>query len=217
MRIALYTRVSTTDKGQTVENQFMSLRADCKHRKEQIVIEEQDYISGTKERRPGLDRIFAAAANHEFDVLAVWSLDRLTREGALRTLQIIQDLGKLGITFRSLQEPYFDTGGPFKDVIVSMAACLAKLEREKIVERVKAGLERTRAAGTILGPPRIERLVTSRILELAAKGYKPCRIAAETKYLTRGGDGREVKAKHPSERMVRRVLRKHQNGVVNGL
>lgn len=213
MNVALYTRVSTTDKGQTVENQYLGLREAGKTRGWKIVMEEQDTISGTKQRRPGLDAIFAAAAERKFDTLVVWSLDRLTREGAFRALEIIQDLGKLNIGFHSLQEPHFDTCGPFKDAIIAIAATLAKLEREKIVERVKAGLERTKAAGTILGPPRIEGLITPRILELAAKGFKPCRIAAETKYLTRGTDGREIKTKNPSERMVRRIIAKNRQTV----
>lgn len=208
MRVALYTRVSTTDKGQTVENQYLALREACKARGWKIVLEQQDTISGTKQRRPGLDAIFAAAAEHKFDTLVVWSLDRLTREGAFRALEIIQDLGKLNIGFHSLQEPHFDTCGPFKDAIIAIAATLAKLEREKIVERVKAGLERTKAAGTVLGPPRIEGLITPRILELAAKGYKPCRIAAEVNYRTKA-----AKTKNPSERMVRRIIAKNRQAV----
>ena len=143
-RIAIYTRVSTTDKGQTVENQVHAIEQDCAARKWDIVLRESDYITGTKTRRPGLDRIFASAERGEFDTLVVWSLDRLTREGALRALEIIQYLGKLNVTFISLQEPHFDTCGPFKDAIIAIAATLAKLEREKIVERVNAGLDRSR-------------------------------------------------------------------------
>lgn len=213
MRVALYTRVSTTDKSQTTENQTLALHQACKARGWKIVLERQDTISGTKQRRPGLDSLFAAAAEHKFDTLVVWSLDRLTREGAFRALEIIQDLGVLKIGFHSLQEPHFDTCGPFKDAIIAIAATLAKLEREKIVERVKAGLERTKAEGTILGPPRIEPTVTPRVLELAAKGMKPCRIAAEVRYMTKGVDGKPPRYKNPSERMVRRIITRHKQVV----
>lgn len=201
MRVALYTRVSTTDKGQTVENQLLALRAHCAVKGWEIILERQDTISGTKQRRPGLDAIFAAAANQEFDILVVWSLDRLTREGAFRALEIIQDLGKSNVAFCSLQEPHFDTCGPFKDAIIAIAATLAKLEREKIVERVKAGLERTRAQGTVLGPPRIVPSITSRVLELEHLGWKPARIASTVNYSLAGG-----RKKHPSVATIRRIL-----------
>jgi DNA invertase Pin-like site-specific DNA recombinase len=210
VRVALYTRVSTTDKGQTIENQVLALRADCEARKEDIALEGHDYISGAKQSRPGLDRIFAAAEAKQFDVLVVWSLDRLTREGAFRALEIIQNLGKLGIGFRSLQEPHFDTCGPFKDAIIAIAATLAKLEREKIVERVKAGLERVKAEGRVLGPPRIIPHIAPRVLELAAQGWKAPRIASTVKYRTHAVP---YKVRHPSLATVRRILAEHRNTV----
>ena len=177
MRVAIYTRVSTADKGQTIENQVRQLRADCAARGDEIVMEESDMTSGTKRDRPGLNQIFLSAMDKEFDCLVVWSLDRLTREGAFRALEIIQNLGKTGVAFRSLSEPHFDTCGPFKDAIIAIAATLAKLEREKIVERVKAGLERTRAAGTVLGRPKIQTALTPQVLELHGQGFSLGKIA----------------------------------------
>jgi DNA invertase Pin-like site-specific DNA recombinase len=205
MRIALYSRVSTTDKGQTTENQSLQLRANCEARSETVVLEEHDYLSGTKRFRPGLERIFAAAERREFDVLVVWSLDRLTREGAFRALEIIQNLGALGIGFRSITEPHFDSSGPFKDAIIAIAATLAKLEREKTVERIKAGLDRTRAAGTVLGRTAIVPQITPQVLTLAAKQWSTARIASSIEYRTRDG-----RAKKPSIATVRQILANHR-------
>jgi DNA invertase Pin-like site-specific DNA recombinase len=56
-----------------------------------------------------------------------------------------------GVGWRSFQEPYFDSCGVFKDVVISIAATLAESERNTISERTKAGLARTRKAGTRLG------------------------------------------------------------------
>jgi DNA invertase Pin-like site-specific DNA recombinase len=176
-RVALYTRVSTSDKGQTVENQFLALRKACELRGWEIVLEEQDVISGTKEKRPGLQRVFDAAVLREFDILFVWSLDRLTREGAFRALEIVQQLGKQNVAFESLREPYFSTCGPFKDVFLAIAAALARIERERICERVKAGLDRTREAGTILGRPKVADRWKPQILEMAGKGMNSVKIA----------------------------------------
>jgi len=196
-RVALYTRVSTADRGQTTENQVLQLRKACELRGWEIVLEEQDVISGTKEKRPGLQRIYDSAVLREFDVLFVWSLDRLTREGAFRALEIIQRLGQMNVGFESLQEAHFSTCGPFKDAIIAIAATLAKLEREKIVERVKAGLERTKKKGTVLGRPKIGEKWKPQILEMAAKGMGTYDIANELPILV-------------SERTVRRILRQEK-------
>lgn len=169
MRVAIYTRVSTSDKGQTVENQLFDIRRFCSAQEHAILIEDQDVISGTKARKPGLDRILAAAERKEFDILVVWSLDRLTREGALRTLEIIQQLTKLGVGFHSLQEPHFDTCGPFKDAIIAIAATLAKMERERISERIRTSLKRKKDEGTILGRRRTIEILP--ILSLKKEGY----------------------------------------------
>ena len=56
-----------------------------------------------------------------------------------------------GLGWRSFQEPYFNSRGVFKDVVISIAATLAESERNTISERTKAGLARTRKAGTRLG------------------------------------------------------------------
>jgi DNA invertase Pin-like site-specific DNA recombinase len=196
-RIALYARVSTSDRGQTNENQFLALRTACQQRGWEIVIEEMDVISGTKERRPGLQRLFDAAVLREFDILFVWSLDRLTREGAFRALEIIQNLSRQGIGFESLQEPHFSTCGPFADALLAISATLAKMERERIVERVKAGLERTRKKGTILGRPKIGAKYQKQILAMDMMGLKSDKIANELPILI-------------SPRTVRRVLRQNK-------
>lgn len=196
-RVALYTRVSTADKGQTTENQVLQLRAACELRGWEIVLEESDIISGTKEKRVGLQKIYDAAVLRDFDVLFVWSLDRLTREGAFRALEIIQRLGKMDVGFESLSEPHFSTCGPFKDAIIAIAATLAKLEREKIVERVKAGLERTKKKGTILGRPKIGAKYQKQIIAMSMMGLNADKIANELPILI-------------SPRTVRRVLRQNK-------
>lgn len=199
-RAAVYTRVSTTDKGQTVDNQLLDIQKACQIKGWDIAIAEQDYISGAKANRPGLMEILACANRKEFDVLVVWSLDRLTREGAFRALEIIQNLTKLGIGFHSLQEPHFDTCGPFKDAIIAIAATLAKMERERISERVKAGLKRTVKSGTVLGPK--SRIVKDRILELAASGATVPVICSSLSYETAKG-----KVKGPSRSRVYEILK----------
>jgi len=76
-----------------------------------------------------------------------WALDRFSREGVFETLNHLQRLSAWGVEWRSYQEVYLDSCGPFKDFVVSLMATLAKQERVRISEGTKAGLQGARRAG----------------------------------------------------------------------
>ena len=84
--------------------------------------------------------MFNHARERYFHTLLFWDLSRFSRSGTLFTLQKLKELENLGIHWESFKEPYFNTAGEFKDVLLSIMATLAKIEREKISERTKAGL-----------------------------------------------------------------------------
>ena len=149
MRVALYARVST-DKQET-ENQLIQLREQCVKQDWCIVLEFVDYESGGKADRPQFQAMLKAASQRKFDLLFFWSLDRLTREGVLETLQYLNRLESSGVAYKSYTEPFFDSCGVFKDAIISIMATLAKQERLKRSERTKAGLARVKASGVRLG------------------------------------------------------------------
>jgi len=178
MRAALYTRVSTKDKGQTTENQIAQLEAFALSQGWSIVLRFEDRKSGKNSDRDQFQEMFAAASRREFDVLLFWSLDRLTREGALATLNHLQRLTGYGVGYRSFTEQYLDTCGLFKDAVVSILATIAKQERARLSERVLAGLERARAQGKQLGKKKL-KISEKRITELAQQGYGARRIARE--------------------------------------
>ncbi len=94
MKLALYTRVSTDLQDAT--NQVLELKAWAKRQGHTIVAEYQDIMSGAR-RREHLDDLFDAARRHKFELLAIWSLDRLTREGLLQTLLYLQRLTAMGV------------------------------------------------------------------------------------------------------------------------
>lgn len=108
-----------------------------------------------------------------------WSLDRFSREGILETLQHLRHPETAGVAWRSYTESYFDSSGPFKDAVVAIMASLAKLERQKISERTKAGLKRARREGKLLGRPRIV-VDVQKIRKLQARGMALRGIAEET-------------------------------------
>jgi DNA invertase Pin-like site-specific DNA recombinase len=150
MKIALLSRVSTTKQDNS--NQLDQLRDFAGKQGWEIVATYVDTVTGSgKKAREQFDAMMRDASQRKFDLVLFWKLDRFSREGVRKTLRHLQQLDDWGVGWRSFQEPYFDSCGVFKDVVISIAATLAESERNTISERTKAGLARTRKAGTRLG------------------------------------------------------------------
>ena len=146
-RAALYLRVSTVD--QHPETQLYDLRQMATQRGFEIVQEYRDMISGAKARRPGLDQMMADARRGKFDVVLVWASDRIARS-VKHFLEVLDELSRLNVEFASFREQ-IDTGGPLGRAIVIIIGAIAELERNLIVERVKAGMRRARLEGRPIG------------------------------------------------------------------
>ncbi|MCL5277193.1 MAG: recombinase family protein [Deltaproteobacteria bacterium] len=84
----------------------------------------------------------------------MWALDRLSREGMRRTVQLIEMLERMGIGVISYSEPYLDTTNELaRNILLAVVSTLAKAERERISERTKAGLARVKRSGKKLSRP----------------------------------------------------------------
>jgi DNA invertase Pin-like site-specific DNA recombinase len=129
MRAALYTRVSTRDKGQETTNQFAQLREFCVAQGWPIVAEYEDHESGGKADREQFRAMMTDASRRRFDVVVVWALDRFTREGVRETFDHIDHLNSYGVQFVSFTEAHFRTTGPTGELMIAVAAWIAKQER----------------------------------------------------------------------------------------
>jgi DNA invertase Pin-like site-specific DNA recombinase len=147
----IYVRVSTDN--QEAENQLLQLREYCRRKGYNIHREYIDIMSGAVSNRPGFNEAFKDAHAMAIDVLVFWDISRFSRAGTLYTLQKLRELDNIGVEWDSFQDQYFQSVGPFKDVVISIMATLARIEREKISERTKAGLERAKKYGKTLGRP----------------------------------------------------------------
>ena len=166
IRAAYYLRVST--EAQEIENQRVEIAPFIDRRGWKLVYAFEDVMSGAKREkdRPGFAAMFKAAHQRKFDILIFWALDRLTREGTRATLNYLQRLESKGIDYVSYQEQWLDSTGPFRDVMISMFATLAKQERARISERTIAGLKVARAKGKNLGRPRLPEETVRTVLSL---------------------------------------------------
>ena len=154
-RAAFYVRVSTLD--QNPQTQLRELR-EYVQRRGLTVVQEQEYVDhgvgGTKARRPALDRMLEDARRRRFDVLLVWSCDRLARS-TKHFLQVLDELDSCGVQFVSLREA-FDTSGALGRAFLGIIAVLGEMERALLIERVRSGMARARAEGRQIGRARLD-------------------------------------------------------------
>ena len=183
MRAALYGRVSTDSKNkakrQETENQMLQLRTFAASQGWIVGREYVDRATGGTADRDQFQQMFQDASQRQFDVLVFWSLDRLSREGVLETLQHLQRLTGYGIAWRSFTEQYLDSTGIFRDAVIGILAAVAKQEKVRISERTKAGLDRARREGVILGRPRVA-VNPAQIRELRERGLSWGAISRKT-------------------------------------
>jgi DNA invertase Pin-like site-specific DNA recombinase len=138
MRAAIYARVSTVD--QEPENQLQELRRYVEARGWSAAEYVDRGVSGAKDRRPALDQLLTDAKRRRFDVLVCWRLDRLGRS-LKHLITFLDELQSLGVAFVSLAEG-IDATTPAGKLQMHILGAIAEFERERIRERVLAGLHR---------------------------------------------------------------------------
>jgi DNA invertase Pin-like site-specific DNA recombinase len=182
MKTAIYARVSTKDGRQDTENQLRQLRAFAATQGWTVVHEYVDKASGKRGDREQFQKMFAAASKREFDILLFWSLDRLSREGTVETLNHLQRLTSYGLDYRSFTEQYLDSTGIFKEAVIGILAAVAKQERVRLSERTIAGLERAKAQGRVGGRPKAEddHKLVAKVRHLHKQGASLRTIAEQT-------------------------------------
>lgn len=177
MKTALYLRVSTAH--QNADNQLHELERVAAARGWNIVRTfRDDGISGAKGRdgRPALDALLKAATRREFDLIAVWSIDRLGRS-LQHLVTTVNDLHASGVQLYCHQQA-LDTTSPSGKLMFGVFSSFAEFERDLIRERIKLGVERARKEGKKLGrPSSVTDSTRAAIVELYKKGMSPKKIS----------------------------------------
>ncbi len=181
-RTAIYARVSTAD--QTCSQQLAELRSYVAARRWELQGEYVDQASGTKVDRPAMKRLFAAARRRQIDVICVSKMDRWGRSLA-NFVSTVQELTALGVRFIATSQGIdTDESNPTSRLLLNLLAAFAEFERELIVERTRAGLERARRQGKQIGRPR--RIVDVKAAaRLHARGMSMAEISRRLKVSSR--------------------------------
>jgi len=171
MKVAIYVRVSTRDKGQDTEVQACELREYAERRGWTIVEEFSDYVSGAKEFRPALDEMMKAAKRRKFDAVLCWKLDRVGRS-LKHLVNLLAELEAVGVALVSFSDN-LDLTTPQGRLMFQIIGAMAEFERSLTVERVRAGLAHARAKGKKLGRPAVAVDATKvRALRQAGKSFE---------------------------------------------
>lgn len=149
-KVALYARISTIDKGQSVETQLQALREYVDRRGLKDVVEYVDTgISGSKDSRPALDRLMRDTKLRLVNTVIVWRFDRFSRSVS-HLMRSLEEFQACGVEFVSLMEA-IDTGTPVGKMVFTILGAVAEMERNMIRERVIAGMARARKEGKVIG------------------------------------------------------------------
>lgn len=176
IKAALYLRVSTSNKDQKTDSQVYALEEYCRTKGYLIYEKYEDIgISGTKASRPRLDDLMTDAQKKKFDVVICFRFDRFARSTTF-LLKALEEFRSLKIGFCSVSEA-IDTNTPMGEAMFTIIAALSSLERNIIVERVRAGLVSARAKGKILGRP--AKPIDPKIVSLKRSGLSIRAIAQQ--------------------------------------
>lgn len=147
-RTFAYVRVSTA--GQTTENQIREIEAagfKVDHRR---VVSETVSGSSAIEQRAGFMRLVDRLEAD--DVLIVTKLDRLGRN-AIDVGVTVAKLAGMGVRVHCLALGGVDLTSPAGRMTMGVINAVAQFERDLLIERTQAGLERAKAEGATLGRP----------------------------------------------------------------
>jgi DNA invertase Pin-like site-specific DNA recombinase len=175
---AVYARVSTN--GQTTDNQVRELKKVAKRHGWKIAAEYVDHgVSGSKgrDKRPALDKLLKAANRRDFSIIMAWSVDRLGRS-LQHLVGFLDEIHAKGVDLY-LHQQNIDTSTPSGKAMFQMAGVFAEFERSMIQERVRAGLERAREQGRVLGRPKVSTRTESLIRQKRKQGMGILKIARE--------------------------------------
>ncbi len=152
MKVAIYARVSTTD--QSTANQIIDLENYAARLDYQVVAEYQEQETAWRQgHQAELARLLDDAHKWKFDIVLVWSLDRLTREGPLSILKLVDRFKQMGVKVLSYKESWTAAPGELGDLLYAITGWVGRFESNRRSEATKAGLARRRAEGKRLGRP----------------------------------------------------------------
>ena len=142
-----------------------------------------DHISGSRSKRPGLDKAIEFARSG--DTIVVWRLDRLGRNME-DLITLVNELNERGVSFHSLEENItMDKSSSTGQLLFHLFAAFAEFERNLILERSSAGRIAARARGRYGGRPEKLNQKDLNLLKTLYDNGTPIKTIAEQWHVSR--------------------------------
>ena len=183
MKAVIYTRISTSDKGQTVDNQLRILREVAEKKGYEVVQELSDEgISGAKGRdeREGFNELIKGAIRKEFDIILCWDISRLGRS-LKHLVSFLDDIHSSNCDLY-IHQSGMDTTSASGKMMFQMIALFSEFERSMIRERVIAGQQRAKSEGKHIGrKTNVNDAVITAVYQLRQNNVPIKKIATDLK------------------------------------
>lgn len=181
--VAIYYRVSTDRQDLASQETAVQAWIDslpAEKAPARVIVFKDEGISGKTLKRPGFQKMMAAATSGKVDTIVCYRLDRFSRD-ATSAIKMILNLDEAGVAFISVTQPVLNLGheNPFRRTMLAAFAEIAEIERETIVARVKAGLDAAKKKGVRLGRPRHTQSIRRQVLLLKDEGLSVRKIASK--------------------------------------
>ena len=149
-KVAIYARVSTDE--QTTDNQVPALKEYAERQGWEVAKVYTEEVRAWKNgRQKELKELLIRASYHDYDILLIWALDRMTREGIGRIMELFRTFRSYQVKVVSIQEPWLGQNGVMDDLLIAVAGWAAEFESKRRSERIKAAIARKKAAGEPVG------------------------------------------------------------------
>lgn len=177
MKVALYCRVSTEDKGQDTGVQLRILKELAENRGYDVVSIYEDHASGKDPNRPRFKDMMAAARKHQFDAIMAVRIDRIMRSVTHlnNTLQQLKEYG-VQLIFTDMN---LDLNNPSNMLIFNIIGSIAEWERQIISQRTREGLEYAKRKGRVLGRSTRDDIPLSDVIRMRNEGKGWATISKE--------------------------------------
>ena len=197
-RFALYARVSTATQEKGLDAQVRALRQYCEqHNIENYELFADENQSGTKQSRPGLDRMMKAVENGEIETVVVYAFSRYARSVS-HMLKGLEVMRAHKTNFVSLTEK-LDLNTSLGHVVFVIISAIAQLERDLIAERVRNGLAAAKARGKRIGRERKRNSVLIENLLEAGLSFREISRIAKCSHGSVSAQKKEWKARKAKE------------------
>lgn len=154
MKVGIYARVSTTNKGQNPERQVLQCENYANLHNHEVVLIKEEY--GTGDSNPFERNGFKEILKYKVKGVIIYEMSRFSREHPIKVMRRIQELKDKGIKIISITEPHFNMEGEFADLILYFMTWFNNYYLVNLKRNIQSGLERARKKGKILGRPKVK-------------------------------------------------------------